>query len=38
VDPVGQLASVVQVWRAPAGQVAAHSLMFDMLGMFALGK
>jgi hypothetical protein len=38
VDPVGQLASVVHVWRAPAGHVLAHSLMFVVLGVFALGK
>jgi hypothetical protein len=32
------LASVVHVWRAPTGQLLAHSLMFVVLGVFALGK
>ena len=38
VEPVGQLASVVHVGRAPAGQLAAHSLMFFILGLLALGR
>jgi hypothetical protein len=38
VEPVGQSASVVHVWRAPAGQEPAHSLTFVVLGVFALGR
>jgi hypothetical protein len=38
VEPAGQSALVVHVERAPAGQLAAHSLTFVVLGVSALGR